>query len=83
MLQILLLWLFSKYRPGATLKGGVDEFYDLSNARRSVRQFSSRPVDIGLVKKAILCAGTSPSGTFLCTLYYDSKLYKRNWPPYS
>jgi iodotyrosine deiodinase len=32
------------------------------NDRRSIRTFSPRPVDMELVKKAILCAGTSPSG---------------------
>lgn len=45
-----------------TLKGGVNEFYDMSNDRRSVRMFSNKPVDIDIVKKCILAAGTSPSG---------------------
>lgn len=45
-----------------TLKGGVNEFFDMSNDRRSVRMFSNKPVDIDIVKKCILAAGTSPSG---------------------
>lgn len=51
--------------PGArkTLPGGgVDKFYEIVNDRRSVRQFSSRSVDISTVEKCIHSAGTSPSG---------------------
>lgn len=45
-----------------TLKGGVSEFYNMANDRRSVRMFSNKPVDIEIVKKCIHAAGTSPSG---------------------
>lgn len=53
--------------PGATvtLNGGIDEFYKIVNDRRSIRKFSKRPVDIEIVKKAILCAGTAPSGKLI------------------
>lgn len=44
------------------LKGGVQEFYNMANDRRSIRMFSSRQVDIEIVKKCILAAGTGPSG---------------------
>ncbi|XP_058831437.1 iodotyrosine deiodinase [Topomyia yanbarensis] len=37
-------------------------FYKIVNNRRSVRQFSSRPVDISIVEKCVHAAGTSPSG---------------------
>jgi iodotyrosine deiodinase len=49
---------------GATkiLKGGADEFYEMANDRRSVRSFTSEPVDIEIIKKCIHAAGTSPSG---------------------
>lgn len=49
---------------GATkfLKGGVQEFYSMANDRRSIRKFSSRQVDIEIVKKCIQAAGTGPSG---------------------
>ncbi|XP_058463922.1 iodotyrosine deiodinase [Malaya genurostris] len=40
----------------------ADRFYDIVNNRRSVRQFSSRPVDVSIVEKCIHAAGTSPSG---------------------
>lgn len=45
-----------------TLKGGVQEFFDMADDRRSVRMFSSRPVDIEIVEKCIHAAGTAPSG---------------------
>lgn len=50
--------------PGAqkTFPGGVDRFYEMLNDRRSIRHFSSRPIDLSDVEKAIHCAGTSPSG---------------------
>jgi len=54
------------------LKGGVNEFYNLANDRRSIRNFSNKPVDIEIVKKCIHAAGTAPSGahtepwTFCC-----------------
>lgn len=38
------------------LKGGVQEFYEMANDRRSIRKFSSRQVDIEIA------AGTGPSG---------------------
>lgn len=44
-----------------TLEGGAEEFYDMMNDRRSVRTFSSKPVDIEIVKRCIHAAGTSPS----------------------
>lgn len=45
-----------------TLKGGVQEFFDMANDRRSIRMFSNKPVDIEIVKKCIHAAGTAPSG---------------------
>lgn len=49
---------------GATvvLKGGVQEFYNMANDRRSIRKFSRKHVDIEIVKKCIHAAGTGPSG---------------------
>jgi iodotyrosine deiodinase len=38
------------------------EFFDLMNQRRTVREFSSRPVPIELIESAIATAGTAPSG---------------------
>lgn len=45
-----------------SLKGGVKEFFNMMNDRRSIRMFSNKPVDIEIVKKCIHAAGTSPSG---------------------
>lgn len=44
------------------LKGGVQEFYNIANDRRSIRKFSTKQVDIEIVKKCIHAAGTAPSG---------------------
>jgi iodotyrosine deiodinase len=44
------------------LKGGVQEFYNMTNNRRSIRKFSRKSVNIEIVKKCILAAGTAPSG---------------------
>lgn len=38
------------------------KFYEIVNDRRSVRKFSSRPVDPAVVVQCIHAAGTSPSG---------------------
>jgi iodotyrosine deiodinase len=44
------------------LPGGAEEFYKLMNDRRSIRKFSTKAVDIEVIKKCVLAAGTSPSG---------------------
>ncbi|KAL1388294.1 hypothetical protein pipiens_003231 [Culex pipiens pipiens] len=38
------------------------KFYAIVNDRRSVRKYSSKPVDLAIVEKCIHAAGTSPSG---------------------
>lgn len=48
--------------PGVSKTLPIDRFYEILNDRRSIRHFSSRPVDLATVEKCILCAGTSPSG---------------------
>ncbi|XP_053688051.1 iodotyrosine deiodinase [Sabethes cyaneus] len=40
----------------------ADQFYEIVNDRRSVRSFSTRPIDITVVEKCLHAAGTSPSG---------------------
>ncbi len=37
-------------------------FFELLNSRRTVREYSPRPVPIELIEKAIATAGTAPSG---------------------
>ncbi len=44
------------------MRARAGAFYTLMNARRSVRSFSDRPVPGDLIEKAILTAGTAPSG---------------------
>ncbi|XP_037044404.1 iodotyrosine deiodinase 1-like [Bradysia coprophila] len=40
-----------------------DQFYNLAKNRRSVRNFNrEKPVDLAVIEKCILAAGTSPSG---------------------
>ena len=41
------------------------DFYELLNRRRTVRDYSDRPVPFELIEKAIATAGTAPSGANL------------------
>ena len=40
----------------------ADEFFEMLNRRRTVREYSDRDVPIELIEKAIATAGTAPSG---------------------
>lgn len=40
----------------------ADDFFELLNRRRTVRDYTDRPVPLELIEKAILTAGTAPSG---------------------
>jgi nitroreductase len=40
----------------------ADEFFEMLNRRRTVREYSSRDVPIDLIERAIATAGTAPSG---------------------
>ncbi len=46
----------------AQMRQHADEFFDLLDARRSVRDFSADPVPRDLIEKAIRAASTAPSG---------------------
>lgn len=43
----------------------VNEFYETMNSRRTVRDYSDEPVPFELIEKAILTAGTAPSGAHM------------------
>ena len=43
----------------------ADAFFDAMDARRSVREFSDRPVPRALIEHAIATAGTAPSGAHM------------------
>jgi nitroreductase len=43
-------------------KNRVNEFYELMNRRRTVRDYSDEPVSFEIIEKAIRTAGTAPSG---------------------
>lgn len=47
--------------PGArvTLEGGAEKFYEIANDRRSVRKYSTKPVDWKIIEKCIHAAGES------------------------
>ncbi len=43
----------------------LDAFYENMNRRRTVREFSDRPIPQGIIEQALLTAGTAPSGANL------------------
>lgn len=49
------------YFSGAeNLEGGANKFYKIMNKRRSIRSFSSEPIDVEIIKKCIQVAGSAP-----------------------
>src|SRR6056297_1015250 len=47
------------------MKRRSQEFFDLMKRRRSVRDFSSRPVPLEIIENALMTAGTAPNGANL------------------
>lgn len=56
--------------PKETMNQRADEFYEQMKRRRSVRDFSDRPVSRKIIEKAILTAGTAPNGANLQPWYF-------------
>ncbi len=52
-------------RPEAEMKARAREFYEEIKRRRTVREFSSRPVPRELIDDCLRAAGTAPSGANL------------------
>ncbi len=50
------------YRPAGAPEELAAQFFDIMNKRRTVRQFSDRPVSRATIEQIILAAGTAPSG---------------------
>ena len=49
-------------RPEAEMRERAEDCYVRMNQRRSIRSFSSDPIPLDIVRKAIHTAGTAPSG---------------------
>ncbi len=48
--------------PPEEQRTNAEQFYQLLNRRRTVREYSDKEVPVELIEKAILTAGTAPSG---------------------
>jgi nitroreductase len=48
--------------PPKEMKRKASEFYEIMKKRRTVRDFSSRPVPMEVIEKCLLAAGTAPNG---------------------
>lgn len=55
---------YREYEPGEMLRR-ASEFYADLQRRRTVRQFSDRPVDRGVIELCLQAAGTAPNGANL------------------
>lgn len=52
---------YEEYPPNEMLER-AEAFYELIKSRRTVREFSERPVDRKVIEQCILAAGTAPNG---------------------
>jgi iodotyrosine deiodinase len=57
--------LYFRRLTAETQRENVDKFYANLDKRRSVREFSDEAVPLEIIEKAILVAGTAPSGAHL------------------
>ncbi|HMO81118.1 MAG TPA: nitroreductase family protein [Pyrinomonadaceae bacterium] len=55
---------FTELAPDEQMRR-AEEFFEMLNRRRTVREYSSRDVPIELIERAIATAGTAPSGANL------------------
>lgn len=61
MKQTMIPYALERLAPAA-MQQRADTFYELMNRRRTVRQFAPDPIPEGVLERAILTAGTAPSG---------------------
>lgn len=59
--KFIPLTSYIEYPPEEMLKR-AEEFYSLIKSRRTVREFSDRPVDQQVIEQCLLAAGTAPNG---------------------
>ncbi len=52
---------YKEYSPEEMLQRAED-FYQLIKSRRTIREFSDRPVDKKIIEQCLLAAGTAPNG---------------------
>ncbi len=50
------------YTPSSSSEQAARDFYDILRQRRTVREFSDRPVPRSVIETVLLAAGTAPSG---------------------
>jgi len=50
------------FNPGVSSQVAADAFYQTLRLRRSVRQFSARPVPVETIRSLVACGGSAPSG---------------------
>ena len=53
---------FQPYTPSASPEDAAAAFYDIVRQRRTVREYSDRPVSIETIESIIRAAGSAPSG---------------------
>jgi nitroreductase len=53
---------YAAHDPGTPPEAAARAFYDIARTRRSVREFSDRPVPRGVIESIVAAAGTAPSG---------------------
>ncbi|MFV1884822.1 MAG: nitroreductase family protein [Balneola sp.] len=59
--KFIPLTSYKEYPPEEMLTR-AEEFYSLIKSRRTVREFSDRPVDQKVIEQCLLAAGTAPNG---------------------
>jgi nitroreductase len=71
--------LNDRYDPGTTPEDAAQAFHEIMSKRRTVREYSDRPVSEETIRWLIRCAGSAPSGAnkqpwrFVCVKDPDTK----------
>ncbi|NRA95130.1 MAG: nitroreductase family protein [Planctomycetes bacterium] len=79
MAQPEFVSLNDRYDPGTTPEDAAQAFHEIMSKRRTVREYSDRPVSEETIRWLIRCAGSAPSGAnkqpwrFVCVKDPDTK----------